>query len=416
VRRFTPEERRARLARRHHLAPANRVATATEVARDIVGLHSTDPATVFVSAWARMKNADMAGIERELYDDRSLVRVLVMRRTAFVLPPDLAGIALAACSRSVGRVQRRQLEQWIDKAGIARNPSAWLRKLEQSTFEAVAARGTATAAQVSSDVPTLQRRLQLAVGTRNETSVTLAPFVLRLLAVDGRLIRGRPRGGWLSTQWSWATTESWLGDAMGPWAIHEAQVDLVRAWLKAFGPATVEDVRWWTGWTLGEVRRALTEIKPVEVDLGGTTGIALASDLAPTRPPRPFVSLLPGLDPTVMGWYQRDWYLSGHRAPLFDRSGNAGPTVWCDGRVVGGWAQRRSGEIAIRLLEDVGKDATQAIDREADRLRSWLGEKRRVMPRFSTPLVKELAAEVGGTGPRPRSRTAQRQSQKRRPG
>jgi hypothetical protein len=82
--------------RRHHLAPGNRVATATEAARDMVGLHSTDPATVFVAAWARMRSAEVAGIEGELFDDRSLVRVLVMRRTAFVLPPDLAAIALAA--------------------------------------------------------------------------------------------------------------------------------------------------------------------------------------------------------------------------------------------------------------------------------------------------------------------------------
>ncbi len=394
MRKFTTEERRARLARRHHLAPRNRVATATQVARDIVGLHSTDPATVFVSAWARMKNAEVEGIERELYDDRTLVRVLVMRRTAFVLPPDLAAIALAACSRSVGRVQRKQLEQWIGKAEIAKNAAAWLKKLEEATFEAVEARGTATAAQVSSDVPLLQRKLRLAVGTRNETTVTLAPFVLRLLAVDGRLVRGRPRGGWLSTQWSWATTQNWLRHEMREWTIHEAQVELVKAWLKGFGPATVDDVRWWTGWTLGEVRRALTEIRPVEVDLGGTTGIVLAGDLGPTRPPEPFASLLPGLDPTVMGWSQRDWYLGEHRAALFDRSGNAGPTVWWDGRIVGGWAQRRDGEIRIRMLEDVGREATAAIAAEADRLRAWLGETRRVLPRFSTPLVKELAAEV----------------------
>jgi len=364
------------------------------VARDIVGLHSTDPATVFASAWARMKDAEVEGIERELYDDRTLVRVLVMRRTAFVLPPDLAAIALTACSRSVGRVQRKQLEQWIGKAGIAKNAAAWLKKLEEATFEAVEARGTATAAQVSSDVPLLQRKLRLAVGTGNETTVTLAPFVLRLLAVDGRLVRGRPRGGWLSTQWSWATTQNWLRHEMREWTIHEAQVELVKAWLKGFGPATVEDVRWWTGWTLGEVRRALTEIKPVEVDLAGTTGIVLAGDLDPTRPPEPFASLLPGLDPTVMGWSQRDWYLGEHRAVLFDRSGNAGPTVWWDGRIVGGWAQRRDGEIRIRMLEDVGREATAAIAAEADRLRAWLGETRRVLPRFSTPLVKELAAEV----------------------
>jgi hypothetical protein len=392
MRRFTVEERRARLAIRHHLVPKARVKSATQVARDMVGLHSTDPATVFVSAWARMKNADVAGIERELYDDRSLVRVLVMRRTVFVLPPDIAAIALAACSRSVGQVQRNQLVKWIEQAGMANDAARWLRKVEDSTFNAVAARGNATATQVSADVPLLQRQVVVAEGSRNEATISLGPFVLRLLAVDGRLVRGRPRGGWLSTQWSWATMESWLGEALPEWTIHEAQAELIRLWLKAFGPATVEDVRWWTGWTLGEVRRTLTAIAPVEVDLGGVMGIALAGDLAPTRRPEPFAVLLPGLDPTVMGWAARDWYLGEHRSPLFDRSGNAGPTVWWDGRVIGGWAQRRDGEIVMRLLEDVGREGMSAVQLEAERLRVWLGE-RRVLPRFATPLVRELAAQ-----------------------
>ncbi len=395
----------------------------------MVGLHSTDPATVFVAAWARMKNAEVAGIEHELYDDRSLVRVLVMRRTAFVLPPDLAAIALAACARSVGQVQRKQLVQWIEKSGVAKDGARWLHKQEELAFKAVAARTSATAVQVSHDVPPLRRQVLLPEGTRNEARVSLTPFVLRLLAVDGRVMRGRPRGGWLSTQWSWSTTECWLGEALAEWTIHEAQVELVRRWLKAFGPATVEDVRWWTGWTLGEVRRALTEIAPAEVDLDGTTGIALADDLGPTHRPEPFAALLAGLDPTVMGWAGRDWYLGAHRSALFDRSGNAGPTIWWDGRVVGGWAQRADGEIVMRVLEDIGRDAKAVVEAEADRLRAWLGD-RRVLPRFSTPLVRELASPPGATrrpphevgrgdetkGPRPRLRTAPRRSQKPRPG
>src|SRR5260370_20972157 len=185
MRKFTVEERRARLSRRHHLAPASRAASATEVARDIVGLHSTDPATVFVAAWARMKNAKVAGIEQELYEDRTLVRVLVMRRTAFVLPPAEAAIALAACVRSVGQVQRRQLVQWIEKAGIAKDGAGWLRKLEEATFEAVAARGAAPAVQVSQDVPLLRRGLVVAAGARNEARGHPGSLRLRLLARRG---------------------------------------------------------------------------------------------------------------------------------------------------------------------------------------------------------------------------------------
>jgi hypothetical protein len=72
-------------------------------------------------------------------------------------------------------------------------------------------------------------------------------------------------------------------------------------------------------------------------------------------------------------------------------SGNAGPTIWADGRIVGGWAIRASGEVATRLLEDVGADTSAAVEAEAARLTKWL-QQVSVMPRFPTPLHKELAA------------------------
>ena len=107
------------------------------------------------------------------------------------------------------------------------------------------------------------------------------------------------------------------------------------------------------------------------------------------RHARPWVALLPALDPTVMGWAGRDWYLGPHRPALFDTNGNAGPTVWSDGRVVGGWAQRADGEVVVRFLEDAGAEARAAIEAEAARLGDWLGTVR-ITPRFRTPLELEL--------------------------
>ena len=57
-----------------------------------------------------------------------------------------------------------------------------------------------------------------------------------------------------------------------------------------------------------------------------------------------------------MGWQDRGWFLGAHGRALFDTNGNAGPTVWWDGRIVGGWAQRKTGEVVLRFLEDAGAD------------------------------------------------------------
>ena len=92
-----------------------------------------------------------------------------------------------------------------------------------------------------------------------------------------------------------------------------------------------------------------------------------------------------------MGWQQRDSYLGEHGKAVFDTNGNAGPTVWVDGRIVGGWAQRRMGDVVYELLEDVGREAAAAITEAAGELEHWLGDVR-VTPRFPTPLQKKLSA------------------------
>lgn len=123
---------------------------------------------------------------------------------------------------------------------------------------------------------------------------------------------------------------------------------------------------------------------------GRPAGFVLPDDVEPVSAGQPWAALLPALDPTPMGWAGRDWFLGAHRAAVFDRTGNIGSTVWWDGRVVGGWAQRGTGEVVFRLLEDVGTEATSAIRAAAERLAGWLGPVR-VTPRFRTPLERELS-------------------------
>ncbi|MGH9013965.1 MAG: DNA glycosylase AlkZ-like family protein [Acidimicrobiia bacterium] len=65
------------------------------------------------------------------------------------------------------------------------------------------------------------------------------------------------------------------------------------------------------------------------------------------------------------------------------------PTVWWDGRIVGGWTQRKDGELVWRALDDIGADGDGAVQREAERLEAWLGTAV-VTPRFPTPLDQEL--------------------------
>jgi hypothetical protein len=381
-------ERRARLAVRHHVAPAERVESVVEAARDLVCLHATDPATVYLSAWARMTDPTTESVGRALYQDRLLVRMLAMRRTMFVVPAEDVPIFHAAAAVAIARTERKRNEALAAMLGI-RHPAAWLRKAETATLAALERRGEATAQELAADVPALQRKVRINVGKRYEGDIGMSSRVLLLLALEGKVLRARPRGSWVSSQYRWAPMTRWLGRPMPALPASEAQAEVIRRWLSRFGPGTETDIRWWTGWTARVVRTALATIGAVEVDLDGRMGFVLPDDLEKTPTPKPWVALLPALDPTTMGWQAREWYLGAHKESLFDRNGNAGPTIWVDGRIVGGWAMRANSEVVTKLLEDVGRAASRSVDAEAARLTAWLGAGAAV-PRFPTPLFKEL--------------------------
>jgi hypothetical protein len=386
------EQRRARLALRHHLAPGARSDDVVAVAGDLVGLHATDPATIVLAAQARMDAPALPAIEDALYAERSLVRILGMRRTMFVVPVELAAVVQASCTRGLVPGERKRFIAMLEGGGVADDGARWLEETERATLTALTARGEAAATELAADVPALKAKIAVAEGKPYAANQGVSWKVLFLLAADGHIARGRPLGSWTSTLYRWAPMQAWLPGGIPELDTDVAAAELVRRWLTAFGPATTADLRWWTGWTAGLLKRALAQLQTVEVALdGGATGLLLAGDEEPVAAPAPWAALLPALDPTAMGWKERDWYLGEHRAALFDRSGNIGPTVWWDGRIVGGWAQRKDGEVVVRLLEDAGSDAAVAIDAELQRLRAALGDLR-VTPRFRTPLERELVA------------------------
>ncbi|MEU3779063.1 winged helix DNA-binding domain-containing protein [Streptomyces sp900129855] len=388
------EERRARLALRHRLAPGARVATPEAVADALVALHGSDPATVYLAVGARLTDAaaTVPDTDRALYVERSLVRMHGMRHTVFVFPTELTAVVHASTGLAVAARERATLVKDMAKAGAP--DAAWLKEVEESALAALARLGQATAAELSREEPRLREQFVYAAGKSYEGVHTVVTRLLRVLGVEGKVVRGRPLGSWTSSQFRWA-----VAPEHPELPVADAQSELLRHWLTACGPATEADLKWWTGWRVTDVRRALTAIGARAVTLDEGTGYVVDGDEEPvTGAGEPWAALLPALDPTAMGWQGRDWYLAPELRPaLFDYSGNVGPTVWWNGRVVGAWAQRPDGQIVWRILDEegVGGDAKAAIEAEAARLGAWLGATR-VTPRFRTPVEKELAGQVAG--------------------
>src|SRR3954469_24763340 len=140
-RRVGTNERRARVGLRHRLAAGTQVASVAEAAAALVAIHASDSPSVFLQARARMTTSSPAEIERELYEERRVLRLLAMRRTLFLVPIDDVPIVHAAASRAVAATERKRTIAMLAAAGVGPDPAALLEELEVAGLATVRERG-----------------------------------------------------------------------------------------------------------------------------------------------------------------------------------------------------------------------------------------------------------------------------------
>ena len=377
VRHVSDDERRARIAARHGIAPDARLADPVAATEAMTVLHATEPATVYLSLHARVDDLAVADVDRAFYEERSLVKQLSMRRTVFVFPRDLLPAAWGSTCARVAAQIRARLAKDVEVGGIADDGAAWVDRACAAVLARLADGSELSAKSLREELPELEGRIDLAVGKTYGANVAISPRVLTQLGVEGLVTRGRNGGHWRVSRPQWTSMAAWLGDVPDPWPAAEGWAEMVRRWLWTFGPGTAADIQWWLGGTVGIVKQALADVEAVPVSLdatsGADTGWLLPDDLEPVTHDGSWVALLPVLDPTVMGWKSRGFYLDAPHVPhLFDSNGNAGTTAWVDGRVVGCWVQDAAGVVEVRYVETVPKAAQRALAVEATRLTEWL--------------------------------------------
>ncbi len=386
MRHVTDRERRARLARRHALCAGAHVRTVEDAARSVVAFHATNPPSVHLAAWARAVDLVPGDVDRALLEDRTLVKQLAMRRTLFAFPRDLVPAVLPSSAARVATAERRRMARDLVRAGITDDGDAWLSRAASAVVEALDTTPALSAAQVRAAVPMIDLTVPTTAG---ETWST--PQVLTLLGAEGTIVRGPSLGSFPTARPLWTLPETWLDEPIDRRDAASGYREIVRRWLNAFGPGTEDDLVWWLGATKGIVRTALVELGAVAVTLDDSaTGWLLPDDLDEVADVDPWTALLPPLDPTVMGWKDRDFYLGPHRGALLDSRGNAGATAWVDGRIVGSWIQDPSGVVRLALFEPISTRSRRSLDDQAESLAAWLDHQ--VAPTvYHSPAARELA-------------------------
>jgi hypothetical protein len=388
VRKITAEQRRAALVRRHRLSGA--AAGPREVVAALVALHATDPASVYLSVLARSARSTVADVYGAMYEQRVLVRWMAMRRTLFVFACEDIPMIQTAVSTPLAAALRRQLIGRIGRNGIypqvPEDLTGWLAAVEGRIEKTLERRGSATGSELRNDEQAL--RSTIPPRTRSETAQGLTSPLLTLMSTEGRLVRGTPVGGWTTRGHRWEPVTTWWPDGLPLLDPSEAQTSLARRWLERFGPATAEDLQWWTGWNKTTTRTALSHLQIEEVDLHGRPGINLQGN-EPPPPEDPAAVLLPCLDATPMGWRHRDWFTAIDPGLIYDSAGNIGPTIWWDGELIGSWASTSTG-IRTQIVADKGQEAAAAVERAAARLQGGLAGIT-VTPAVRTPLERQLS-------------------------
>ena len=235
MRRIDVAERRARLARRHRLAPGDRAPDVVQAADSLVCLHGTDPATVYLSAWARVDGMTVGHMERALYADRSLVKHLAMRRTLFVFSREVLSIAQAGAGERVAGAERRRLIRDVEKAGLHADGTRWLAAASAEVLAALAGGGEATSSELREQIPLLAGSVAYGEGKSWGGDAPVGPRVLTTLSAAGQIVRTSNSGGWTISRPRWASMASWLGEELAPYTEAEGVARLVEAWLRAFG-------------------------------------------------------------------------------------------------------------------------------------------------------------------------------------
>lgn len=396
MRQISDDERRRRLLVRHRLTATTRATTPEEATAAVGVLHSTEPATVYLSVHARAPHLRVADVDRALHEERTLVKQLAMRRTLFVFPRALLPAAWGSAAARVAASELAGLVKGVEASGLARDGAAWVEQRRAAIVAAVAAAPAGlTAVEVREAVPDAAVQVTVPGGV-----VPAHTRLLTHLGLTADLVRGVNTQHWRLSRPRWTPMETWIGGEPVATTSAEGYAALVRTWLERFAPGTEEDLVWWLGATKGAVRAALAEVGAVAVELedGRPAWVLPGDEETHDDPgPGPHVALLPVLDPTVMGWRGRDWYLDPALAPrLFDRNGNAGTTAWVDGRAVGCWVQDAEGavHVAVEPSAEVSPAAREALGREADQLGEWLGGER-VGTVYPSPAMKDAREQLG---------------------
>lgn len=282
------------------------------------------------SLWAiglRSSGPTVADVEKVVASG-SIVRTWLMRGTLhFTAAEDVRWLLHLVAPRVISRSKRRDKELGLDDRIYGQSREILTKALES--------KGQLTRGEV----------MTVLEGKGINTSGQRGYHILRHLALEGTICFGPMVG----KEPSFVLLDDCVPSSKSI-TRERALGELVWRYFSGHGPATEQDMAWWAGLTLTEVRDGIEAVRP-HLTEQTHDGVIYYSGPSRTKIKDRPAHLLPGFDEYVIGYRDRSALLSSEQTKdVLSSNGIFHPILVIDGRVYGTWKVRRSkGDVLIEV-------------------------------------------------------------------
>ena len=348
---------------KHHLTQRSKLDNIIQITRDLLGLHATMATTPYLTLFSRTNNFTKEQLDEEIYKNRNLIKVRFVRKTMHLVLRDMLPIVHGAMKRTL----EHDAEQYLEALGI--DEKRYMMNTLQ--IQRLLTHGGKTTAEI-------KKETGLGINT--------SP-ILNLMCDTGLLIRETTSDSWKSNIHNYYILNQYLPDTTID-GVEEfnAKMAITTQYLATFGPVTLNDILWWTGFRKSEVKSMFHIIQDriTQIKITGLNDeyYIFNSDLNQLHEfeieKEDVINMLPGLDPYIMGFKDRERYLDPkYYNSVFDRSGNGTTTILQNGRIIGIWDITEAPERVIKLyfFNKVQKGSLTKIKKTAQKLGRFITDK-----------------------------------------
>jgi hypothetical protein len=331
------------------------------VAEACCGINSQDYLESFSSFWARTEGFSDSDLAAELRPKGGLVRTRTVRNTMHTIPSKDYYVHV------LGGPGRR-FDRWFDTLAKRRgipDRDFRMRFLYEPFLDHIKARAVTTKELEEFMIERLIRnglkgKMKLTRGWSSKPTYGPSWTGMSEMSCLGLLVSAG-RGG---SESLWMRSADWLTTRQKPPGQEECVVELVRKYIECYGPATLDDIAYWTFLTKKDVNMALNELKLKEETFSDSRYFSTGSDVDAGEPPE--VIILPEFDSLMMGYKDKSRFLPhGHLKSVFLNLAMINRTVLLDGFVAATWKRKKIPPgigVNVRALRTLTARERRSID------------------------------------------------------